>query len=121
MKKKLKSIPQLKRLADKLWAKVIHEKWAEQCAVCGSTKMVQAHHFRSRRMTSTRWNTDNGTLLCVDCHWKAHKDYEWFRRQFIDIPGIELVEDLWVESYQLIKVTRDYIEGIIIQLRGELA
>lgn len=119
-KPRLKSISALKKEADKLWSRIIHEKWNETCAVCGSHERPQAHHFRSRRFTATRWNTDNGILLCSGCHYgRAHKDYEWIRREFIAIHGVKMVDRLWNESHKLIKINREYLTKIIDKLRGE--
>lgn len=119
-KKRLPSIPSLKREADKLWSRIIHKKWNETCAICGSLDRPQAHHFRSRRFTATRWDTDNGILLCSACHYgRAHRDYEWIRREFINIHGDKMVERLWIKSHQNIKINREYLQKIIKQLKEE--
>lgn len=110
----------LKRQADILWSQIIHAKWNECCAVCGSTERPQAHHFRSRRFTNTRWNTDNGILLCSACHFgRAHKDYEWIRREFVAIHGAKMVDKLWKESQKLIKINKEYMDKVIDKLRKE--
>lgn len=120
MKHKLLSIPKLKKKADILWSKIIHAKWNEHCAVCSSGERPQAHHFRSRRFTNTRWDTDNGILLCSACHFgRAHKDYEWIRREFEKIHGKKMIDALWKKSHVLVKVDRQYMENIIKSLEKE--
>jgi ribosomal protein L37E len=120
-KSKIPSLRSLKKQADILWSKIIHAKWQECCAVCNSSERPQAHHFRSRRFSNTRWNTDNGILLCSACHFgRAHRDYEWIRREFEKIHGKKMIDHLWKESQKIIKVDREFLEKTIERLKREL-
>lgn len=54
--------------ADKLWKELVHKKHGGCCAVCGSTKWVQAHHLIPRELMSHRHIIQNGMLLCAAHH-----------------------------------------------------
>lgn len=120
-KAKLPSLKALKKKADILWSKIIHQTWNETCAVCGSTDMLQAHHFRSRRFWGTRFDTSNGILLCAKCHFgHAHRDYEWIRREFEKLHGKKMIETLWKKSQTIVKVDREFLEKQIKLLQKEV-
>lgn len=49
------------------------------CQMCGRPSSV-AHHIIPRRYFDTRWDTVNGTGLCIDCHAYAHREPEKFKK-----------------------------------------
>ena len=58
--------------ADRLWGELIHLRDREQCQFCGKVGgKKDAHHILPRTFHATRWEPDNGILLC----WpKCHQD-----------------------------------------------
>jgi len=52
---------------DNLWSKAVHER-DKVCCICGKTEGLNAHHIFTRRRMKTRWDLDNGILLCVGHH-----------------------------------------------------
>lgn len=63
----------------KIWRKSIFEKYNYTCQVCaarngqGKTVILHAHHIKSfPNYTNLRFETDNGYLLCKDCHKKTN-------------------------------------------------
>lgn len=56
----------------KSWRKEVHQK-RDDCAECGSTEMLQAHHIVPvSEDKSLATDIDNGTLLCWECHSSKH-------------------------------------------------
>lgn len=56
------------KTADLLWAQQVKERDGWTCVICGSTKMVQAHHIHPRERRDTRHNILNGVSLCCLHH-----------------------------------------------------
>jgi len=108
-----------KKKADKLWSDIIHEKYNHRCAFCGETFALAAHHIRSRRFASTRWEVLNGILLCRKEHFLSHSDPEAFRRLLVDLHGVKLVNYLWKKSQVIAKVTMPYMEDVLKELERE--
>ena len=108
-----------RKALDILWSKHIHSIYNETCAICGSQDRCAAHHVRSRRFNNTRWNLENGILICIRCHFKAHKDYEWFRREYINLHGEKRLNYLWKESQKIVKVDKIFLEKIKEKLEKE--
>lgn len=52
---------------DTLWSKAIHER-DKCCRHCRKTNSLNAHHIFTRSRFNTRWNLENGILLCSGCH-----------------------------------------------------
>lgn len=53
---------------DKEWAKKVKERYYNKCAVCGSTKMLNAHHLIPRQIKQFKHDVRNGISLCPSCH-----------------------------------------------------
>lgn len=51
-----------------LWRKAVFLAWGKQCALCGSSERVEAHHIKSRRHRVLRHDIRNGIPLCPRCH-----------------------------------------------------
>ena len=88
---------------DKIWSKLIHEKYYNKCAICGATP-CQAHHIFSRTYRSTRWDLDNGIALCYRHHFHfAHSKFEEFRDWVIQEIGEELYNKIKDQSKLILK------------------
>ena len=115
----LPTISALKKKADKMWSEIVHEVYNHRCAFCGETFALAAHHIRSRRFSSTRWNTDNGVLVCRKHHFCSHNDSEAFRRLFVELRGEYILDVLFKLSKSIVKVDREYMNTVIKTLEGE--
>ncbi len=67
---------QLQRAADADWKQLVLERDERCCVRCGAGRYLQAHHIRSRRFKSTRWELANGLTLCRGCHFWVHNHLE---------------------------------------------
>ena len=64
--------PEIKKL-DKMWGEAIHSLY-DCCAVCKKKDVrLEAHHIFTRGKQSTRWDLENGILLC-SLHHKFDKN-----------------------------------------------
>jgi len=72
--------PRTKRL-DALWRDAVRARDGERCQYRSCKNVgTAAHHIFSRRHKATRWDPENGILLCFYCHIRiAHEDPEIFR------------------------------------------
>ncbi len=70
------------------------------CEVCGkSDGILNAHHFKSRRLHGLRWYLPNLICLCVHHHvfdheFSAHKTPEAFKERMTEIKGSEWRKDI---------------------------
>lgn len=53
---------------DKEWAKAVKERDGNKCAVCGTTKLLNAHHILPREIKELRHTLWNGITLCPKHH-----------------------------------------------------
>lgn len=107
-KKKQERIEQKK--ADKAWALAAKARDGNQCVICGSTKMLNAHHLIPRQIRALRWDLDNSITLCVLHHrfsrqmsahqnsltfflWLMRNKREQFNKLFIKINELKLLEN----------------------------
>lgn len=64
---------------DAVWRWIVKERGQGRCQYNGcSNHGEEAHHIFSRRNMSTRFDPDNGILLCPECHRWAHANPETF-------------------------------------------
>lgn len=54
-----------------LWRKAVFAAWGKQCALCGSSERVEAHHIKRRSHRVLRHDVRNGIPLCYRCHFIA--------------------------------------------------
>ena len=88
-----------KQLADKcidLWRDIIHNKFDHTCQMCGRTQgRMNAHHILLKgSYPHYKYDTENGILLCFDCHNNAEKAphnsqsnqpfWDWFEAKYLD-------------------------------------
>lgn len=53
---------------DSLWRNRVYERCYGRCIMCGSTSSLECHHIIKRRFRNTRWDINNGALLCQTHH-----------------------------------------------------
>lgn len=70
--RKKRTITQWINRLDKLWTLAIRSN--NVCNRCYREQGLQAAHINSRINKSTRWDLENGLLLCVRCHFWAHQN-----------------------------------------------
>lgn len=103
-----------KARADELWGAVIHLR-DDACRFCGKRDgKMDAHHVCIRPFLATRTLTENGLLLCFQCHqnvahgdpFKAvlmyerifgHDGYQRLRAKALDGVGQKYPESFWRE------------------------
>ena len=86
---------------DDAWAKLVKLKAGMKCEKCSKTTALNSHHIYSRSKKSTRWDTDNGSCLCVGCHvfsfgFSAHKTPTEFTMWILKKRG-----DKWFDALTL--------------------
>lgn len=90
-KKKLKSLQkkELKR-KDEEWKLAVFKKYGKKCAISGSTKKIQVHHFYPKKAyPQLRWVVGNGVPLTQSIHFRIEKLKEWdYIYQIIIIRGM---------------------------------
>ena len=118
-----KSISKLMREADKLFSLLVRKKGLQgdlqTCFTCGHVshwKKLHAGHYLSRYYKAARWNRDNVRPQCFVCNIYKKGDVIMFRRNLIKEIGEARV--LAVEALRdaPIKLTREYLENLLLQL-----
>lgn len=114
--KKVNSDSGLNKQLDNLWAEAIHLR-DKVCRVCGNPK-GQAHHIFTRKHFNTRWNLENGILLCFDCHKNtAHEKpldfFDWLRKQ----AGQDWIDDLRKKAKMAVQFSKEEKKEMIDGLR----
>lgn len=57
------------------WSYLVHLRYGNKCALCGSTEDLHAHHIVAWKVCEeNRYNVNNGILLCKKHHDLAHKN-----------------------------------------------
>lgn len=76
---------------DKEWAKAVKQVFHNKCAICGSSKMLNAHHIIPREIAELRHDIQNGIALCPKHHrfsfeFSAHQNsfvfYLWLMDKY---------------------------------------
>ena len=85
MKTKAYAKKQLKKnekQKDNEWRQKVIEQYGARCAICKNIKKPNAHHIIPRTFKETRWDPENGIMLCPRHHkfgkFSAHKNPLWF-------------------------------------------
>ena len=119
MKKKTKR----KKLDNKLltiWkAKV---KAGGCCEYCGSTNILNAHHFYGKRALNTRYDLDNGFCLCVGHHtfnliFSAHQTPADFVDWAIEKRGIEWYNRIKLKHRIIVDWSDADLEDLLEELK----
>lgn len=125
MKKKTKTISQLKKEADRLASEVVRLRDG-RCLMCGATEGLQAHHFIITKGASTkhRWDTRNLISLCYPCHiHKVHStaSLKWvglLKKSAIlnKIVTEEEIEEI-CHDIEPMRLNKGLLENIIVALK----
>lgn len=107
------------RILDQLWRDAIRKRDQMQCRRCGGTSYLQAAHIHSRNFRSTRWDTDNGLLLCAGCHHWAHLNPTAFAKFVTEQIGQKMVDFLMRRAAEPQHITEPWLQDIEQQLRSE--
>jgi len=114
--KKTNSDSGLNKQLDTLWSEAVHLR-DKVCRVCGNTK-GQAHHIFTRKHFNTRWNLENGILLCFNCHKNtAHEKpldfFDWLEKQ----SGQDWIDDLRTKAKKTVKFSKEEKKEMIDGLK----
>ena len=102
----------LEKKLDDLWRRCIQVR-DKTCRICNHDGRLEAHHIMGRRHKATRWDIENGILLCWNHHVKyGHADPENLRDNMIDCIGIEKYNALKEKSRNNGKAYRLSIEDL---------
>jgi len=87
----------IKRL-DKVWGQIIHLR-DKQCQICGKIEGTNAHHICTKSRMNTRFDLENGILLCCYHHtlskdMSAHKAHRNFDIWLINKKGKKWLDTL---------------------------
>ena len=94
-----REVRKFQKAQDKLWAIGVKNRDSNQCIICSSTKLLNAHHLFPREIKYLRLDIDNGCCLCPTHHkysleisahrnplafliWLVHNREEQLRRLF---------------------------------------
>ena len=65
----------LEKQCMRLWGEIVRIRAGGHCEYCGTSDQVQAHHVFTRSTGRTKYDPDNGCLLCSGHHFfVAHKN-----------------------------------------------
>jgi len=98
---------------DGLFFRAVFLRWGGKCIRCGAEPKVivdrkgvireqnlTPHHFFCRSYPGTKWEPDNGFLLCYPCHIKwAQVRHEEFRDFIIERIGNDSFQKLKYQAY----------------------
>ena len=111
----MKKYKKLKARCDKLWSELVFNRDKGVCQKCGEMGL-HPHHFILRANIGTRFELDNGVLLCAECHRWAH-DYPFlFDVWFYNYIGRHLYCQLKRFSRHL-KIDIDDVYGGLKEMR----
>ena len=106
---KVASHKSIGRQLDTAWSQLVKLLWNNKCAYCNGVIDLHAHHVRTRKKKSTRWDADNGILLCGDHHvyntfFSAHGTPEKFLRWMDQDKGKDWMVGLLIKSNKTSKL-----------------
>jgi predicted restriction endonuclease len=105
-------IDKLEEELDTAWRCAIRAKYDFKCSMCNEREGLHAHHIISRKCKSTRWNLDNGLLLCAKHHNAHHHNAQ---TQY-DMKQTKLYKEL----KRLSNITAHFTEEDLIKKLAEL-
>jgi len=128
LKKKPKTVSQLKKEADKYWSIATRYRFANddgtaECVTCQVRKPIkelQCGHFMSRRFNYTRFSEFNTAPHCSGCNiFKSGEQYKY--SQFIeDFYGVGTAKQIQKESQEYHKFTTQELEEIIKDAKEQI-
>ncbi len=124
-KKKLKSLPTLRRRLDKVFSDFIRQRgaWDEynNCVTCGMSKPwqeLQCGHYYSRRHTATRYDERNCHPQCGRCNVLLRGNYPSYARYMQAKYGQGILDELEALHRDTVKWTRQTYEALIAKYAG---
>lgn len=129
-KRKEKSISKLIKEADAVFSKQVraigsgdcsflNEPDSNWCFTCGKAmpiKKLHCGHYLSRFYKAARWDFDNARPQCMMCNLWKRGDPITFRQNLVKEIGLERVEAVEAKRTQPTKLTREFLEALIITL-----
>lgn len=124
-KPKQKSISKLIKEADRLFSIFVRStalggmEGYNNCFTCGrmsETKKLHCGHYLSRFYKAARWDYDNARPQCMMCNLWKRGDPITFRQNLVKEIGIERVEAVEAKRTTSTKLTREFLEALIISL-----
>lgn len=104
---------------DRLWSKCIKTK-QKTCWNCNSDIVLQSHHIRSRGHRATRWDLENGLLLCRKCHCMQKFNPERFQDSVLEIIGQREYDRMKEKSLKIVKYNMKDLEEVFEFLTEKL-
>ena len=119
------SISKLIKTADALFSASVRQLGANkeglnQCYTCKkwfSIKKLHCGHFLSRYYKTARWDKDNARPQCMMCNLWKKGDTVNFRINLVNEIGVERVEIVEAKRNVSIKLSREYLEDLIGNLK----
>lgn len=127
MKKGVKKVSQLKKMADKYFSQYVRLRDSEngygECISCGEKKHwknAQAGHFVSRSVNALRYDEENVNLQCVGCNmFKQGNQYAYAKA--LDLKyGDGKADELWGRRHESKKFTTTELEEIIQDCKTQI-
>ena len=108
---------------ENLWRKIGLHVANNKCEYCGKTSNLNCHHIFTRSRNSTKWDTDNCLVLCIEHHTlskkiSAHKSPKAFFEWLESYKGKDFIELLQCRSKQYCKPD---LKLTIIYLKQEVS
>ena len=113
---RLKSISQLKKVADAVFSVWIRTRDNGTCFTCGITKPIkemQNGHYVSRGHNSLRFDERNCHCQCVGCNVFKHGNMDEYTLALTRMYGIGILDELSNEKRKIKQFTREELQGII--------
>ncbi len=96
--------------ADIAFSLYIRTKADFTCDYCGRSGRMETSHFHGRRKASTRFDEENVSCLCFECHHMMHEHPNVHTDFFKKRLGSERYEMLNIRAEQIVKVDRKEIK-----------
>lgn len=116
MKRKIKSISQLKKEADRIFSLWIRAR-DKQCVTCLSKDNLQCGHYISRSINILRYDERNCNAQCVRCNVFLKGNMPQYSYYMILKYGRGIIKKLLKEKQKLHQFKRAELEAIIEKYR----
>jgi F0F1-type ATP synthase alpha subunit len=110
--KKIKSISQLKKEADKVFSLWVRKR-EDYCITCGSRKNLQAGHYISRSCNQLRYDPRNVHTQCVSCNVFKRGAMDEYARMLIAKYGKNILDVFAKEKVKIKQWKANELEQII--------
>ena len=112
-KKKLITVSQLRKLADRLYQEVGRKNY-NKCLVCRKPMSCLHHYYPKSTSSALRYDMLNAIPICVGCHCQHHQGSNpEIHNKINSIMGDEWLNDLQKRKNTVIKVSKTYYLEII--------